>query len=180
MHHSNFILLVWRWIEISNLQNIKIIFIKAIKSPVILLLLIEGIVLGVLYKYGFRITYSPDLEVSWNAISAIGQWAGVLVGFLIPIAAVYLQSKLDKSKKDIGESNIALFKEFESFKKEYEDKLKHLSSHFDGQGNSVINGEGFEGHKEERRSKEELKNEAHKFINISMLLRPKILQNILV
>ncbi|KIY21947.1 hypothetical protein [Mesobacillus subterraneus] len=156
-----------------RLQKIKMIFIRAIRSPVLLILLSESIVLGLLYKYGFRITYGPDLEASWDAISAIGQWAGVFVGFLIPIAAVYLQSKLDKSREDIGESNTALLEEFESFKNEYEDKLKRLSSHFDGQGNLVIDGGKFEEHKKEKRSIEELKNEAHKFVNISMVTKTK-------
>ena len=157
----------------SKLQNIKTIFFRVIKSPVVLLLLLEVILLGFLYKYGFRITYGPDLEASWDAISAIGQWAGVLVGFLIPIAAVYLQSKLEKSKKDIGESNTALLEEFESFKNEYENKLKRLSTHFDDQGNFVIDGGTFEQHKKEKRSREELKNEAHKFVNISMVTKTK-------
>ncbi len=157
----------------SKLQNIKIIFVRAIKSPVVLLLLIEGIVLGVLYTCGFRITYGPDLEASWDAISAIGQWAGVLVGFLIPIAAVYLQSKLDKSKKDIGESNTTLLESFESFKNEYEDKLKYLLSHFDDQGNFVIDGGYFGNSKETEQSLENLKSKAHKFVNISMITNTK-------
>ena len=157
----------------SKLQNIKTIFFRVIKSPVVLLLLLEVILLGFLYKYGFRITYGPDLEASWDAISAIGQWAGVLVGFLIPIAAVYLQSKLEKSKKDIGESNVALLEEFELFKNEYESKLKRLSSHFDDQGNSVIDGGTFKEQKKKKQSREDLKNEAHKFVNISMVTNTK-------
>ena len=157
----------------SKLQNIKTIFIRVIKSPVVLLLLLETMLLGFLYKYGFRITYGPDLETSWDAIAAIGQWAGVLVGFLIPIAAVYLQSKLEKSKKDIGESNTALLEEFELFKNEYESKLKRLSSHFDDKGNFVIDGGTFEEQKKKKQSRENLKNEAHKFVNISMVTNTK-------
>ena len=37
-----------------------------------------GLVL-VLYCCGFRITYDPALESSWSAISAFGQWVGVVV-----------------------------------------------------------------------------------------------------
>jgi hypothetical protein len=157
----------------SKLQNIKTIFTRAIRSPVLLLLLIEAIVFGLLYSNGFRITYGPDLETSWDSIAAIGQWAGVLVGFLIPIAAVYLQSKLEKSKEDIGESNAALLAEFDKFRDEYEDKLKRLSSHFDDQGNFVLDGGDFSNSKESEQSLENLKRKAHKFVNISMVTNTK-------
>jgi hypothetical protein len=59
----------------------------------------------ILYTLGFRVTYAPNLETSWNAVAAIGQWVGALIGFLIPIAAVYLQSNLDRNKMEIGVEN---------------------------------------------------------------------------
>lgn len=155
------------------MKTFKALIKKIFKSVTFVVIAVEAIIIALLYICGFRITYGPELEASWDAISAIGQWAGVLVGFLIPIAAVYLQSKLDKSKKDIGESNIALLEEFELFKNEYEGKLKWLSNHFDGQGNFIIDGGKFEDHKKEKRSREDLKNEAHKFVNISMVTKTK-------
>lgn len=126
-----------------------------------------------MYNYGFRITYGPELESSWEAVSAIGHWAGVLVGFLIPIAAVYLQSKLDESKKDIGESNTALLDEFEKFKDEYEGRLKSLQSHLDKNGNLVIDGGNFSDTEESEQTLENLKRKAHKFVNISMVTNTK-------
>jgi len=81
-----------------------------------------------LYVYGFRITYNPKLETSWNAIGAIGQWASAVVGILIPIAVVYIQSILDQNKREIGKSNSELYSEFTKFKSEYLDKIKILSS----------------------------------------------------
>lgn len=151
----------------EDMDIFKTVINKIPKSVVFIC--IELIITVILYIFGFRITYNLELETSWDAISAIGQWAGVLVGFLIPIAAVYLQSKLDQSKKDIGESNTTLLKEFELFKNEYEDKLKILSNLFDDQGNIIIDGGEFE----ENRSREDLKNEAHKFVNISMITNTK-------
>lgn len=150
---------------------LKILAYKIFKSVTFMVIVVELIIIWILYKVGFRLTYGPELEASWDAISAIGQWAGVVVGFSIPIAVVYLQSKLDKSKEDIGESNTALLKEFESFKNEYEDKLKQISSHFDNHGNFVIDGGTFEEHTKEKRSRQDLKNEAHKFVNISMVTK---------
>jgi hypothetical protein len=143
------------------------------RSPILVLLLIEGAFFVLMYKNGFRVTYSPELETSWEAISAIGQWTGVLVGFLIPIAAVYLQNKLDQNKEDIGESNAALLEEVEKFRDDYEDKLKRISNRFDDRGGIKINGGLFEKHKKENRSKEELKNEARRFVNISMVTKTK-------
>lgn len=34
---------------------------------------------GFLYHKGFRITYAPELENSWDAISAVATWAGVIM-----------------------------------------------------------------------------------------------------
>ncbi|HAE61485.1 MAG TPA: hypothetical protein DCG38_04025 [Eubacteriaceae bacterium] len=154
------------WVKgMSKLKRIRGFFINLIRSPILLLLLLEGVVVVLLYNYGFRITYGPELVSSWEAVSAIGQWAGVLVGFLIPIAAVYLQSKLDESKKDIGESNTALLDEFEKFEDEYEGRLRSLKSHLDRKGNFVIDGGNFSDTEETEQTLENLKRKAHKFVN---------------
>jgi hypothetical protein len=118
------------------------------------------------YTIGFRITYGPELEASWDAISAMGQWAGVLVGFLIPIAAVYLQAQIDKNKREIGESNSELYNEFIEFKSEYADKLKALSKLVDENGDIIIDGGTLN-------DRADLKDKALKFINISMVTNTK-------
>lgn len=41
----------------------------------------------VLYLLGFRITYAPNLENGWNAISAVAAWAGVVVAAISAIAS---------------------------------------------------------------------------------------------
>ncbi|GAA0486920.1 hypothetical protein GCM10008986_10420 [Salinibacillus aidingensis] len=150
------------------MNNIKKIIMKVVKSVYFWLTLVIAILMSVLYILGFRITYSPNLETSWDAVSAIGQWAGAIVGVLIPIAAVYIDHILQKSKRDIGESNIELLNEFQAFKDEYSEKLKTLSDLVDDNGN--INNDG--GNHDVSR-KDKLKEKALKFINISMVAKTK-------
>lgn len=40
-----------------------------------------------MYQMGFRITYAPDLENSWNAISGTASWMSVIVSVLGVIAS---------------------------------------------------------------------------------------------
>jgi len=138
---------------------------KLIKSALFWIILIELLSTCVLYFLGFRITYAPNLETCWDAVGATGQWAGALVGILIPIAAIYLQANLDKNKRDIGEANSELYNEVKEFKLEYSEKLKALSSLIDEDGNIVIDGGNFNDKPEE-----DLKEKALKFINISMVV----------
>lgn len=44
-------------------------------------------VLVVAFLLGFRITYAPELENSWEAISAVASWAGIIVSIASAIAA---------------------------------------------------------------------------------------------
>lgn len=149
---------------------LKIVIIKIIKSISFWIILFEISIALFLYNRGFRITYYPKLENSWDAIGAVGQWAGALVGILIPIVAVYLQSSLDKSKQDIGESNQQLLKEFEEFKNNYSEKLKILSQLVDEYGDVIIDGGNF---CDNNYSNEDLKEKALRFINISMITNTK-------
>ena len=62
-------------------------FIKGRWFPLVvaLLVLITGI--GVAFCCGFRITYAPELENSWEAISAVASWAGIIVSIASAVAA---------------------------------------------------------------------------------------------
>ena len=51
-------------------------------KPLPWFILIEVILVLILFLCGFRITYSPSLENSWNAISAVASWASVFVSGL--------------------------------------------------------------------------------------------------
>lgn len=44
-------------------------------------------VLVVAFLLGFRITYAPELENSWEAISAVASWAGIIVSIASAVAA---------------------------------------------------------------------------------------------
>ena len=57
-----------------------------------------------LYKLGFRITYAPELETSWDAVSAFASWAGVIMSFIAVIFAIWVPIRIaDRQDK------IALF-----------------------------------------------------------------------
>lgn len=61
--------------------------------------------------FGWRITYMPELENSWNAISAVATWAGAIIG-LAGVAASFLAvwSAIQVPKKIAEQQNkIALF-----------------------------------------------------------------------
>lgn len=146
--------------------NLKGIIMKMLKSILTWIIFIEVMLISILYFLGFRITYAPGLETSWDAVAAIGQWIGAVVGILIPITAVYVQHMLESSKRDIGESNIELLNEFKDFKAEYSEKIKKLSSLIDSDGNITLDGGYFEGD-----SRSKLKEEALKVINISMFAK---------
>lgn len=119
--------------------------------------------------FGWKIAYHTEVNYNFIAISAIGQWAGALVGFAIPFAIFYLQKRIDDNRKEIGESNSELLNEFEEFKNEYYEKLKILSKRIDDDGNIVFDGGTFEASDSEELYREKLKEKALKFVNISMV-----------
>ncbi len=125
---------------------IKKFFLKLIKSPLFWVLFVEAVILTILYFAGFRISYSPGIDNNWDAISAIGQWFGVISGVFIPLAAIYIQYKLDKSKKIIGASNVDVLNEIDRLKLQF----KLMGSHI---------------------NEESLKEKVLKYINISMIAK---------
>lgn len=89
---------------------------------------------------------------SWDAISALGEWAGIIVAILIPIAAIYLEKQLEKNKTEIKDSNVSLYDEITSLK----NQISEIK-------NSNI----------QNSSNENLKIEIYKFICISMIATTK-------
>lgn len=68
------------------------------------ILLVGGSLLIFLYCKGFRITYAPDLENSWDAVSAFAAWGGVFMSFVAIMVAIQIPKKIaDRQDK------IALF-----------------------------------------------------------------------
>ena len=54
-------------------------FIKGRWFPLTIASIIILTIASVLFFFGFRITYVPKLENSWDAISAVAAWGGVIV-----------------------------------------------------------------------------------------------------
>lgn len=72
---------------------------KQLKS-VITLIAIELIVFGILFLVGFKFTYQPKLENDWNAISAVGQWVGVVITGILTAIIIWQTQK--NSKRDLN------------------------------------------------------------------------------
>ena len=64
-----------------------------------------------LFFCGFRITYAPKLESSWDAVSAVAAWAGVFASVFAIIFAIRVPKKIAEEQ-----NKIALFeKRFQCF-----------------------------------------------------------------
>lgn len=55
-----------------------------------------------LYHKGFRITYAPELENSWDAVSAVAAWAGVISSFIAIMVAVWIPKKIADQQNKIA------------------------------------------------------------------------------
>jgi len=71
------------------------------------------ILLVILYAFGFRITYAPELENSWDAISACAGWFGAIMSALALFVAIHIPKRIADQQ-----DRIALFdKRFYAFSK---------------------------------------------------------------
>lgn len=85
-------------------------FLKKLMVAAILLLVIAGSIV-VMALYGWRVTYAPELENSWNAISAFGTWASVIVsaaGVVASFVAIWYAIRVPKEIA-YQQNKIALF-----------------------------------------------------------------------
>ena len=89
--------------------------------PLTVAILIFAAVVIVMALSGWRITYAPELENSWDAVSAVAACFSALAGIAIPIVAVAFQHKLDSNKNDIKGSNLELYSKLERLEKELEE-----------------------------------------------------------
>ena len=98
---------------------------RKIKFPLwLIIVLAEVIVCGILFAYGFKIVYAPELTNDWEAIGAIGTW---VCGLVVPFALIIFERKLSASEKRVSSSNLATLEELNEFKKKYEPLLKAFS-----------------------------------------------------
>lgn len=134
-----------------------------ISGVVIMILIYIMIVIGI---YLFR----KNNLASWDAINALGEWAGILVAILIPIAAVYLEKQLEKNKDEmeqkkdeIKDSNVSIFDEIQIMKKDIEN-IKYKQNDIQPISNSEID-------------QIMLKDDIYKYICISMGATTKEIMN---
>lgn len=73
---------------------------KKLLIPASLSILVIFIV--ILYKLGFRITYAPEIENSWNAVSAVATCVGVLASFIAIWFAIRVPKKIAEEQNKIA------------------------------------------------------------------------------
>lgn len=70
-------------------------FPLAVAGVILLVIVVAG------FFFGFRITYAPELENSWEAISAVASWVGVVVSAVAVWAAVQIPEKIAKQQEKV-------------------------------------------------------------------------------
>ena len=93
-------------------------FIKGRWFPLLVGIIVFVVIAFVMAKFGWRITYAPDLENSWDAISAVATWVGVVIsafGVVASVVAIWYAIQVPKKIAD-RQDKIALFeKRYECF-----------------------------------------------------------------
>lgn len=86
-------------------------FIKGRWFPLAVVVAAVLVISLILFLCGFRITYAPKLESSWDAVSAVATWAGVFASVFAIIFAIRVPKKIAEEQ-----NKIALFeKRYEMF-----------------------------------------------------------------
>lgn len=83
-------------------------FIKGRWFPLLVATLIVAVVAFVMALFGWRVTYAPQLENSWNATSAVGSLLGAVGTIAATWFAVISTIKQDKQNKRYQEQNKGL------------------------------------------------------------------------
>lgn len=86
-----------------------------IKRPIWFVISAEIVVIAILYFCGFRITYMPELDNNWDAVSACGTW---FCGIVVPVAVVFIQHRISVNESNISASNEALLQEINKLKQQ--------------------------------------------------------------
>ena len=102
---------------------------RIFKSTVTWIVFGEVLIAFVMWCMGFRITYAPELDNNWDAISAVAEWAGVIIGaIIVPFAVVWLQHKWDSNKEEIALSNLVTIDQLREFEQKIAPLLKEQES----------------------------------------------------
>lgn len=77
-------------------------FIKGRWFPLTVAAVIGGAVALVMALYGWRITYAPELDNSWDAISAVAAWSGAAASFIAIWFAIRVPKKIAEQQNRIA------------------------------------------------------------------------------
>lgn len=78
-------------------------FIKGRWFPLSVAVAAVLVIAFTLFFCGFRITYAPALESSWDAISAVASWVSALVSLLAVWAAIQISKKIAEEQNNVAE-----------------------------------------------------------------------------
>ena len=70
--------------------------------PLAVAIAIVTVVALVMALFGWRITYAPTLENSWDAVSAVASWVGVIASFVAIMIAIWIPKKIAKQQDKIA------------------------------------------------------------------------------
>lgn len=105
---------------------------RIFKSVVTWIVFGELLIAFVMWCMGFRITYAPELDNNWDAISAVAEWAGVIIGaIIVPFAVVWLQHKWDSNKEEIALSNLVTIDQLKEFEQRFAPLLNNQKQESD-------------------------------------------------
>ena len=83
-------------------------FIKGRWFPLLVGILVVVAVAFVMALFGWRITYAPNLENSWDAVSGVASWVGVIIAlagvvasFLAVWAAIRIPKEIAREQNNI-------------------------------------------------------------------------------
>ena len=94
---------------------------RIFKSVAIWIVVGEALIAFVLWCMGFRITYAPELDNNWDAISAVG-------AIIVPLVVVCLQHKWESNKEEIALSNLVTIDQLREFEQKIAPLLKEQES----------------------------------------------------
>ena len=84
-------------------------FIKGRWIPFVVGISLASVIAILLFLYGFRITYAPELENNWDAVSAVADWAnvvlavaGVIASFVAIWCAIQVPQKIAEEQNKIS------------------------------------------------------------------------------
>lgn len=70
-------------------------------APIAIVVLASGVVLTMML-FGWRFTYAPELETSWDAVSSVAAWVGVISSFFAIWFAIQVPKKIAEKQNKIA------------------------------------------------------------------------------